>query len=147
MTPTADRPTFMSGGASRPEPKLFALDNAGRPVPVRLGAGLRLDVDLATADYVLNALAPIPPPRATVCGSRAEFMADTDTFLVPQPVETARPKGLSGFALYRNGIRQRVGVDFAHDPADPFRIMPLDLGSEVRWDGSDYVLVDFVATY
>lgn len=153
MSPTTDRPSFMSGAilgsnSTQAEPKLFALDPMGRPVPVRLGAGLKLDVDLKTADFVLNALAPIPPPKATVVGSQAEFMADTDTFLLPLPVPNAQPKTLSGFALYRNGRRMRMGVDYRLDESNPFRIIPHDrtvLGD--LWDGKDYVCADFVATY
>lgn len=151
MSPTTERPSFMSGGipilGEKPEPKLFALDPMGRPVPVRLGTGLKLDVDLKTADFVLNALAPIPPPKATVVGAQAEFMADTDTFLLPLPVKDATPKTLSGFALYRNGRRMRMGINYRLDEANPFRVVPLDRLDADRWDGSDYICADYVATY
>jgi hypothetical protein len=74
-------------------------------------------------------------------------MADTDTFLLPQPVKDAQPRGMSGFAVYRNGIRMRMGIDYRLDEANPFRVIPLDRTDQSRWDGTDYVCADYVATY
>ena len=46
----------------------------------------------------------------------------------------------SSVKLYRNGLRQKLGLDYALDPANPHFFRPLG----DPWDASDVVLMDYL---
>jgi len=115
-------PTMANGG-------VLVLAPTGQVQVATLGAGVSLISD-GKGGYVLQGTVP----KLTV-GVKPARQQD-GTYLLP---DAATPSML---IVFRNGVRQSAGDDYAYDPNTKLITPVISLGT--GWDASDLILVDYM---